>query len=250
MTMIRPRSLALVAVAAATILGGCGGPTSTPTPQAAVPVVEIDPAWGSIDGEWTFTGRVDPRGAETDVVLEAGPGTSTGRRFDRQFAVAYGVVAPGPLTVVTRDLADILQVCVRFTATNSAGTSWSAPLCFAHDLPSTIADDVPPTTDFSAPAFGTTTVLDAASYAVSWTETDSGSGVARRSLQRRVAADAGGTCGAFADDGPTSTTESPVDVSGLLDGRCYQWVLSLSDQAGNTSATTSGTVRIELGSHG
>jgi hypothetical protein len=249
MKTIGPLTLAVVAVAAAATLGGCAGPSSTPTPQAAKPVVEIDPTWGSTNGEWTFTGRVDPRGAATDVVLEAGPGTSTGRRFDRQFAVAYGVVDPGPLTIATSDIADITQVCVRFTATNIAGTSWTAPLCFSHDMPSIVADDVPPTTDFSAPAFGTTTVLNAASYAVSWTETDTGSGVTRRSLQRRVASYAAGSCGTYADDGPTSTTASPVDASGLLDGKCYQWVLSLSDQAGNTSATTSGTVRVELGDH-
>jgi hypothetical protein len=32
---------------------------------------------------------------------------------------------------------------------------------------------------------------------------------------------------------------------GRVEPRCYQWVIIFSDGGGNTSATTSGTVRVE-----
>ena len=44
-----------------------------------------------------------------------------------------------------------------------------------------------------------------------------------------------------------ATKASPVSVAGLLDGKCYQWIQTLGDRAGNSSATTSGTIRIALG---
>jgi hypothetical protein len=226
---------------------GCEAPVPTvsPTPFADQPGIQIDPTWRSADGEWTFTGAVDPKGDPTDVVLEVGPGPVTARRFDQQIPVVQDVTDRAPLTITTQAIPDIDEICVRFTATNGAGTSWSTPLCFPHDLPSFVVDAEPPVTEFSAPAPGTVTVLTVTTYTVSWTETETGTGISRRSLQRQVAIDAAGTCGAFEDDGPAETTTSPVAVTGLLDGRCYQWIQALADGAGNTSATTSGTVRVD-----
>ena len=231
-------------------LAGCGvAPSVAPTASAARPAVQIDPSWQATDGQWTFTGHVDPEDDSTDVVLEVGPGPVTARQFDRQIPVTQGLTDPGPLTITTRDIPDIDEICVRFTATNRAGTSWSTPLCFAHDLASIVVDAEAPTTNFSAPATGTTTVLNGTTYTVLWTETEAGTGISRRSLQRRVATYSAGACGAYADDGPAATPTSPVAVSGLVDGKCYQWTETLSDRAGNTSAVTSGTVRVDLGSH-
>lgn len=243
------RSLAPAAVVlGALALAGCEASTSvTPTAFAARPGVQIDQSWQTTNGQWTFTGHVDPEGQLTDVVLEVGPGPVTARAFDRRIPVAQDLTDPGPLTITTRDIPDSGEICVRFTATNNAGSSSSTPLCFPHDLPSIVVDAVPPTTAFSAPAVGTTTVLSDTSYTVLWTETDA-SGISRRSLQRRVATDSGGACGAFENDGPASAATSPVAVSGLLDGTCYQWIETLSDNAGNTSATTSGTVRVDIAS--
>ena len=186
-------------------------------------------------------------GDPTDVVLEIGPGPITLRKFDQQLPVDQGLIHPGPLAITTPDIPNIDEICVRFTATNSAGTSLSTPLCFPHDVPSIVVDADPPVTEFAAPAIGTSTVLTATSYTVEWTETETGTGVSRRSLQRQVATFAGGACGAFEDDGPADPATSPVAVTDLLDGRCYQWVETLADHAGNTSAATSGTVRIDLG---
>ena len=118
---------------------GCGtsppAPTASPTADAERPAVQIDQTWSATDGLWTFTGNVDPQGDATDVVLEIGPGPANARRFDRKVPVQQGLVAAGPLSIATREIPDIDEICVRFTATNSGGTSSSAPLCFPHDLP-------------------------------------------------------------------------------------------------------------------
>lgn len=242
------RSIGLVGViVGAATLAGCEVPTPTvaPTAFALRPSVQIDQTWRADNGEWTFTGRVDPQGDPTDVVLEIGPGPATARQFDRQVPVAQDVTEAGPLTITTRDIPDIDEICVRFTATNSAGTSSSTPLCVPHDLPSFVIDADPPTATFAAPATGSTTVLDTTTFTVEWAEADVGTGIGRRSIQRRVATDSAGTCGAYEDDGPASAATSPLAVADLLDGRCYQWVATLSDGAGNTSETTSGTVRVD-----
>lgn len=244
-----PLRHALVALVGAAALVGCDAttPTTEPTPEPERAGIQIDQTWQARDGEWTFTGSVDPQGDPTDVVFEIGPGPVTTRVFDQQLPVAQGLVDAGPLSITTRDIPDIDEICVRFAATNSAGTSLSTPLCFPHDLPSFVIDQVSPTTTFSTPAVESTTVISEPSYTVAWTEADDVTGVRRRSLQRRVAVAAGEACGEFQDDGPAVTDPSPILVTGLLDGRCYQWAQSLSDGAGNTSITVSGTVRVDLG---
>ncbi|HEX4897130.1 MAG TPA: hypothetical protein VFV53_02075 [Candidatus Limnocylindrales bacterium] len=244
------RSVALVGVVVAVAaLAGCDAtpPTASPTAFALRPAVQIDGTWQASNGQWTFTGRVDPQGDPTDVVLDVGPGPATTRQFNQQIPVAQDLTEAGPLTITTRDMPDIDEICVRFTATNSAGTSSSTPLCVPHDLPSFVIDADPPTATFSAPASGSTTDLNVAIFTVEWTEADAGTGISRRSIQRRVATDSAGTCGAYEDDGPASAATSPLAVTDLVDGRCYEWVATLSDAAGNTSETTSGTVRVDIG---
>ena len=131
--------VALDAVALALVLG-CGTspppPTASPSVLAIRPAVLIEQTWTAANGEWTFGGTVDPEGDPTDVVLEIGPGPATARRFDAKVPVGQGLTTAGPLTISTRAIPDIDEICVRFTATNSAGTSPSSPLCFPHDLPS------------------------------------------------------------------------------------------------------------------
>jgi hypothetical protein len=243
-------SVALAGVVATAVVAGCVAPTpsATPTvPPAPKPSVQIDRTWQADGGEWTFTGRVDPQKDPTDVVLEIGPGPNTARQFDRQVPVAEDLTNAGPLTITTRDFPDVDEICVRFTATNSAGTSSTSPLCVPHDLPSFVIDVDPPVVTFSAPAFETTTDLTTSSFTVSWTETEEGSGIDRRSVQRRVATLGAGACGEFEDDGFARDASSPLDVADLVDGRCYQWVVTLTDNAGNHSETTSGTVRVDTG---
>jgi hypothetical protein len=242
-------SLWLVAlVIGATALAACDAAPSTVAPNptagasalAARPGIRIDPTWKAVGGQWTFTGEVEPQGDPTDVVLEVGPGPINLRQFDHQVPVAHALTDSGPLTSTTAAIPDIPE-------TNGAGTSSTTPLCFPHDAPpSTVGDNVPPATTFSAPATGSETVIKSTSFSVTWTEVETGSGISTRSLQRRVAVYTGGACGTYADDGPAVTSPSPVAVTGLLNGQCYEWVESLSDHAGMTTETTSGTVRVDL----
>jgi hypothetical protein len=243
-------SLALAsAVAAMGVLAGCDAavePSPEPTEDALPkPAIQIDETWTAADGQWTFTGVVDPQGDPTAVILEIGPGPFSARIFDQEVPVSADLTDAGPISITTRELPDIPEICVRFAATNGAGTSVSSPLCIPHDLPSFVADAEPPTVTFTTPATGTRTDLSIATFTVAWTEADEGTGVSRRSLQRRVAEY---TCGDFVDDGPPVTEPGPVTVADLVDRRCYEWVATVSDGAGNTSATTSGTVRVDLGS--
>jgi hypothetical protein len=133
-SVMRPFVMASIVVA---LLAGCG---STAPSQAAAafadrPAIQLDTTWSAVDGQWTFTGNVDANGAPTGVVLEIGPGPITARVFDTQVTVADHVAAQMPLTITTTKIPDIPEICVRFTASNSVGTSWSTPLCFPHDLP-------------------------------------------------------------------------------------------------------------------
>jgi hypothetical protein len=143
----RPTLVAFCSVVLIAVVG-CGTspppPSVAPTAAAVRPAVQIDQTWTSTNGIWTFKGSVDPEGDATDVVLEIGPGPATARRFDAKVAVAQDLVAAGPVTITTREIPDIKDICVRFTATNGVGTTSSSPLCFPHDLP-TIAPPGAPT---------------------------------------------------------------------------------------------------------
>lgn len=136
-------SLVGVGVLLFVAIAGCGSappnlepPSVQPTLAVAPPSVRIDQTWTAVNGTWTFTGQVDPQGDRTDVVLEIGPGPAGARHFDTRLPVVQAVSSPGPLTITTRQIPDIDEICVRFTATNSGGTTWTTPLCFPHDLPS------------------------------------------------------------------------------------------------------------------
>jgi hypothetical protein len=222
---------------------GVSNPSTAPGAVAAQPAILIDSTWKNANGQWTFTGHVDPQGDSTDVILEIGPGPATTRVFDNELPVARGLTVPSPLTITTGEIPDIPEICVRFSATNSSGTSVTSPLCFPHDLPSFVPDAGPPVTTFSAPATGSTAVIKVSTYTVAWTESG-GAAITFRSLQRQVAIDTGSVCGAFADDGAALSAASPVAVTGLVTGHCYQWIETLRDHAGVTTVTTSGIVSV------
>lgn len=143
-----PLVLGLVAIIGVGALVGCASvpPSASPAASGVRPAIQIDQEWTAANGQWTFTGRVDPEDDPTDVVLEVGPGPSTLRRFDSQVQVVQGRMAAGPLTITTAAIPDIKDLCVRFTATNSVGASSSSPLCFPHDLPTIAPAGVPTVT--------------------------------------------------------------------------------------------------------
>jgi hypothetical protein len=109
------------------------------------------------------------------------------------------------------------------------------------------ADATAPTLGFTSPPAGTT-VQTSTSIDVTWNETETGSGVASRSLQRQKGAEiTSGSCVgvSYSNDGAADTGASPRSNTGLLAGLCYLWIQTLTDNVGNaSSATTSGAVLI------
>ena len=108
-----------------------------------------------------------------------------------------------------------------------------------------VPDGLAPTATFVAPLGG----LAPPALEVSWTETDGGSGIAERSVQREIAtAGGGGSCTdvSWDPDGAAGTGPSPLTESSLADGMCYRWRLTVTDNVGNVSDTTaSPAVRID-----
>ncbi|MFI5040447.1 MAG: RHS repeat-associated core domain-containing protein, partial [Acidimicrobiales bacterium] len=106
-----------------------------------------------------------------------------------------------------------------------------------------IGDDTAPGTTFTTPAAGTT-YQTSTSMSVAWTETETGSGIASRSLQRQAVLASGGACGTFANDGTAVTTASPSSQT-LAEGYCYRWIQTLTDHVGLSSSVTSGIVIVD-----
>jgi YVTN family beta-propeller protein len=109
------------------------------------------------------------------------------------------------------------------------------------------SDAIAPTMSYSIPAAGLT-LQSATSVNVTWVETETGSGVATRSLQRQTGSFVTpGTCAGvtYTNDVAADTGASPRNNTGLLGGRCYRWQLVVTDNVGNVSSTTtSGEVLI------
>ena len=114
------------------------------------------------------------------------------------------------------------------------------------------ADATPPVLTITSPtAFAS---QSATSFNVTFDATDVGSGVnaSTLSLQRqRIAVAIAGTCPAsvYTNDGSAVTPAvSPVTSTGLLDGFCYQWVLTGSDNVGNVGTpATSARILVDTG---
>ena len=69
------RRVAALAVGAALLVAACdqavvpASPSATPGVFADRPAIGISGTWTAQNGQWTFTGSVDPNGAPTNVVL-------------------------------------------------------------------------------------------------------------------------------------------------------------------------------------
>jgi hypothetical protein len=128
------------------------------------------------------------------------------------------------------------------TATNNAGGTSSAGGSF------TVSPDT------TGPTGGGATVPS--NYSTNGTfnvtvtaATDSGSGIQAQTLQRQVATLSGNTCGSFSND---TGTGSNISISGTgnqsqssLPTGCYQYVLTSTDNFGNSSTFTSGIIKVD-----
>ena len=107
-----------------------------------------------------------------------------------------------------------------------------------------------PTVSFDSPSHNLT-VQSSNRVLISWNESDNGSGIDDRTLQRqRGIIRTPGTCDgvSYSNVGSAETRKDDYLQSPKA-GYCYRWVLRVRDNAGNTTTATSGAVLI-LGSDG
>jgi hypothetical protein len=107
-------------------------------------------------------------------------------------------------------------------------------------------DGEPPKASFTSPSKAFT-VQSSSRVTVSWNESDSGSGLAGRTLQRqRAATTSTGNCdGAkFANVGIAETRKDDY-LQSLKAGYCFRWLLTVRDVAGNSTTVTSGAVLVQ-----
>lgn len=184
---------------------------------------------------WTEAGTVTVRSLQRQQGTIVTAGTCTGVTWANDGA-AVTTVSP----VVSSGLLD--GSCYRWIQTVGNGTT-SAPFTSGMVL----VDSTTPVTAFTSPA--QPTVQSATSTTIAWTEGDNGTGISARFLQRQfmIAPGDGGCLGFnWGDEGsPSTTATSPLPVTGLVNGRCYRWQLTLVDGVGNTSWATSPAILID-----
>jgi hypothetical protein len=121
----------LIGLAACVLIGACGpGPASStppPEPPPEAPTISFH-RYTAANGIWTFYAFIDPGGSPTVVVLETGAGPVDAPDFVDSVPVASAMLNPGEVTGVVQYPEDA-SFCVRFTATNAAGTTSSPPRC-------------------------------------------------------------------------------------------------------------------------
>jgi subtilisin len=107
-------------------------------------------------------------------------------------------------------------------------------------------DGAYPTAVFKSPTNGLT-VQSSSTVVVSWDEADVGSGVQGRTVQRqRATIKTPGTCdGVSWSNVGTPYTQKSDWVQSVKSDYCFRWRLSVSDNAGNVTTTTSGAVIID-----
>lgn len=136
--------------------------------------------------------------------------------------------------------ASATDASLRLTSRDRAGND---------GLPVTIqlrADATPPSVTLAGPAGGTT-ILDDDRITLSWSDSDSGSGVASRVLQRqRARPDGAGACAAvsWSTDGSATSASSGMTVGDLKLGWCYRWRLTVRDRVGHTARAFTGAYRM------
>ena len=130
---------------------------------------------------------------------------------------------------------------VTFTATNGSALTSANAVSLTKDVTA-------PTVGFTYPANnGHPHFQSGATYQLKWSEADSsGSQVASRSVVRQKAAldpNHVGTCTAFTTDRTMTAVvtngQAVLDNSDLVNGYCYDWVVTITDNVGNTATYTS-----------
>ena len=109
-----------------------------------------------------------------------------------------------------------------------------------------LADVSAPDLTFADLAPTTTTLAGSDAFLMRWSETDASSGIASRSVQREAAPSTGSSCptSGWSSDGSPLAAPPPIRQTGLALDTCYRWTVHLTDLAGNTTISTSGSLRV------
>jgi len=177
------------------------------------------------------------------------PASNNSQVKDYLFGATAGTTAGwSPTTAVTQagartyswtsSVADGQQATVDVKVNDQAGNQ-SATLITT----TLVGDDAPPAITFSAPPVGPT-YQTSTSYTVTWSESELGSGIASRSLQRQIASSSAGPFNNDTAAGNLYTGASP-SAQTLQEGKCYQWIETAPDRVGNVTAVTSGVICVD-----
>jgi subtilisin len=155
--------------------------------------------------------------------------------------VSAAFVAGRPATRTYSFTASAGDTSVRLTSRDRAGNEGP---------PVTVqlrADSAPPSVSMTGPAAGTETVLQSDRVTIDWTDSDGGSGVASRVLQRqRARPDSAGSCGPgpWSADGPAVEGSPGIVMRDLKMGWCYRWRLAVRDRVGHVTRAFTGAYRL------
>lgn len=220
---------------------------TAPVTNITAPAAAVKQAATSYAVGWQATDNVAKFGGSNDWDLQRQIATASGGACGT-FAndpAAGDLVSGTSETAQSQSQTGLIQAkCYRWTLTATDQNGNAAAL---DTSPAVLIDTTAPVPDFTTPDEGSTVTNGTTSYSVAWAEADPESAVTGRSLQRQRATLTGSTCGTFSNDGTAVTTVSPVSAT-LADGFCYRWVQTLTNGAGTTGASTSGTVKNVVGS--
>ena len=142
------------------------------------------------------------------------------------------------------DTGLLTNTCYQWLANISDNAGNPAPQATSGTV---LVDTTAPVVTFTSPTGAT--AQSSTSVNVTWSESDSGSGInaATRSVQRQSGAPVANACtsATFTNDGAATTAASPRNDTLLTGNTCYRWRVTLVDNAGNSATTTSGTVLID-----
>ena len=111
-------------------------PHDIPTlPPPGAPVVRIDGVTPAANGQWTVSAYVDSKRAATDAILDIGTGPASSPTYSAHVSLVKAFLDAATLQLSVA-VPNANEVCVRVTATNSVGTTSSAPTCFSPAAPS------------------------------------------------------------------------------------------------------------------
>jgi len=136
------------------------------------------------------------------------------------------------------------------SSTSSANMTWQTDSNDRSDNDGTnltitfTADATTPTLTWTAPSANDQQA--ASSFNFTWTNADTGSGVASRTVQKQTAPVSAGNCGTFTNSGTAaSNATTAFNYTGMVTNTCYRIVVATTDNVGNAASSTSPSILVD-----